>query len=160
MKENYIVINGKKAELTENQLKALGIKEELPFDIELNDKYYYIDYIGEVGCTYNYKYTCDDSLIKVANACKDKELMQQRALKETLSRLLWRFSMENQGDKIDWSDTNQPKYSIFLNRGDFNIDSVTILKDLGEYFYCQKIARRAIDEIVKPFMEKHPDFVW
>lgn len=27
--DNYIVINGKKAELTEGQLKALGIEDEL-----------------------------------------------------------------------------------------------------------------------------------
>ena len=46
MNENYIVINGKRAELTEEQMKALGIeteeKRKNPFERVGNDnKYYY-----------------------------------------------------------------------------------------------------------------------
>lgn len=47
MNENYIVINGKKAELTEEQLKQLGIEPEKkrknPFERVTGEKYYYID---------------------------------------------------------------------------------------------------------------------
>ena len=50
--DNYIVINGKKAELTEEQLKALGIeikkKRNNPFNSELKyeDEYFIIDEQG------------------------------------------------------------------------------------------------------------------
>ena len=28
------------------------------------------------------------------------------------------------------------------------------------YFYSREIAGKAIDEIIKPFMKEHPEFVW
>ena len=43
MSENYIVINGKRAELTEEQMKVLGIEvKKNPFDrVSSDDRYYY-----------------------------------------------------------------------------------------------------------------------
>ena len=85
--ENYIVINGKKAELTEEQLKALGIKIDL-FELELC-KYFYIDFYGEViEDDSNFNYLASVSKHKIANYCKDENIMKQRALHETLNRLL------------------------------------------------------------------------
>ena len=41
MSENYIVINGKKAELTNEQLKMLGIEvRKNPFDRATGEEYY------------------------------------------------------------------------------------------------------------------------
>lgn len=51
MNENYIVINGKKIELTEEQLKALGIKQRKnPFEIvERGEDYFYVNRYGDIN---------------------------------------------------------------------------------------------------------------
>ena len=93
--------------------------------------------------------------------------MEQRALHETLSRLLWRFSMQHDGDKIDWNNYSRYKHFIVYDYLDkkFKIDFINTmhgctLKSSAVYFDTSKIAHRAIDEIVLPFMKEHPGFVW
>lgn len=92
----------------------------------------------------------------------DKELMMQQALREKLNRLLWRFSMENGGDVKPW-DGHTYHYYIYkpYDSNDpwtaWRVDG----KDLGVvYFSSEDIVIRAMAEIVIPFMEKHPEFVW
>ena len=164
--ENYIVINGKKAELTIEQLKALGIEVEKhnPFTRELRtgDVIYCISECGELGVNYNANSTHSDMIYSVANYCTDRDIMQQRAYNETLSRLLWRYSMEHDGDKIDWSKgTRQRKYKILhsLDANMFNVSWVYNCENIfTPYFISQGVAEAAIKEIIKPFMEAHPDF--
>lgn len=165
--ENYIVINGKKAELTEEQLKALGIEVEKddPFErVECGDKdyyYYYISEAGDIEDTFDISSNFDNRVYSIANYCTDKTLMEQRALHETLNRLLWRYSMQHGGDEMcDTSDkycihyyADNKKYGVLAQRG--------WIYYLGElYFNSKEIANNAIEEIVKPFMEQHPEFVW
>lgn len=163
MSENYIVINGKKAELTPEQLKALGIevKKPSPFDTpDIGDEYFFISTYGQVlNAHEGGPASCDRYL--VANYCTDKDLIQQRAYHETLNRLLWRFSMENGGDKIVWNGDNHYKYYLYYN----HIDKTWYSDWSGRhqvfgvcYFESKEIAQQAIEEIVKPFMESHPDF--
>lgn len=163
--ENYIVINGKKAELTEEQLIALGIKIEKndPFKLELGE-YFYITAGGEVAEDY-YCSGCIGTKKRhsVANFCTDKDLMKQRALHENLSRLLWRYSMEHDGDKIKYGDDSR-KYYIYFNNSNINLPSVSCWASsatVGKtFFYSESIAKDAIEEVVKPFMKAHPDFKW
>ena len=162
--ENYIVINGKKAELTEEQLKALGIETEKknPFArCQDEEKYYYIEYDGEVLQDTEYNSETDIKCYKVANYCTDKNLLQQRAWHETLNRLLWRYSMEHDGDKIKWND-DQWKYIIYYDRGccTFKIDMYRTFNYDSIWFYTRGIAENAIKEIIEPFMKEHPGFVW
>lgn len=162
--DNYIVINGKKAELTEEQLKALGI--EVPKSNIFNrakegEPYYYIVSTGQVSsCSEDFA-VYDTNCYNVANYCTNLEVMEQRALHETLSRLLWRFSMEHDGEKIDWKNYSQQKHYIRINsylECDIGID---IFSHMGSvYFYTKDIAEQAIEEIVKPFIAKHPEFKW
>lgn len=170
-KDCYLEIDGKRTKLTDEQLKALGIYEEPnanPFErAQRNKEFYYISFIGEVEgvedgfmCLYD---KLPDKLFDVANYCTDESLMQQRALHETLNRLLWRFSMENDGDKIDWNDTLKEKCLIYFDsdRKSIRIHNYHYMNLEGTvFFYSEEIAQRAIDEIINPFMEKHPDFVW
>ena len=164
--ENYIVINGKKAELTEEQLRQLGIEVEKknPFARrKYNEAYYYINTIGEVKVFYEHENYTNHGNFNASNYCTDRNLMQQRALHETLSRLLWRYSMEHDGDKIDWSNHNQTKFLIGYDYPDrrFCADTYWGTKYLGgNFFYTREIAENAIEEIIKPFMKEHPDFVW
>lgn len=165
MNENYIMLNGKRVDLTDEQIEKLGLKIDCFHRSE--EPYYFINHYGEVD------EGGDNSPIgltgasrkhhKVANYCTDKDLLQQRAYHETLSRLLWRFSMQNDGDKIDWDDCYQNKYHICY---DYAYEKFRILAyqtmNLGEvtWFLSERTVQRAIDEIVLPFMEEHPDFVW
>lgn len=163
--DNYIVINGKKAELTEEQLKALGI--EVPkvnaFGRRNNEGYYFVYANGDIGSAYDYNTTYDAEMHNVANYCTDKALMEQRALHETLNRLLWRFSMEHDGDKIGWQNPMSSKAYIYYDYQTKGWSITTTLKfrDVGQiYFYAKEIAKQAIEEIIKPFMAEHPEFKW
>ena len=122
--ENYIVINGKKAELTEEQLKVLGLEREIenPFEEKVNQTYYYITSTGAVDLTKDSALSVRDMQhFKNANYCTDREMMEQRAYAETLNRLLWRYSMEHKGNEIDWDNTWQSKYSIISLHHKWNI---------------------------------------
>ena len=163
--ESYIVINGKKAPLTEEQLKMLGIETEKKNPLkrcEHHERYYHIDCFGKVNEACEDKHKVDADLYEIANYCTDKNLMRQRAWHETLSRLLWRYSMEHDGDKIDWKNKNEWKYYIYFNFDDnkYAVDFNRFIKDSSVYFHTGEIAQKAIKEIVKPFMAEHPDFVW
>ena len=162
--ENYICIGGKKAALTPEQLKALGIelKEKSPFKRETGQVYHYISYKGTIE-TARDDCSIDTDAFNVANYCTDKALMEQRALHETLNRLLWRYSMEHDGDKIDWSNKNKYKYKLLFDHEDNKvvIDFSRIWNGIGVvHFYTKEIAKNAIKEIVEPFMEEHPEFKW
>lgn len=155
--ENYLVINGKRVDLTKEQIKRLGleVKKKNPFSREsIGKKYFHIQCDGYIA---HYK-ECRDGLctklFNAANYCTDKELMTARAKEEVLSRLLWRFSMENGGSEIDWENKEQKKYYIYKNPtyNGWDIGYTIISPDLGAvYFVSVKVAARAIDEIVKPF---------
>jgi hypothetical protein len=160
--ENYIVINGNKAELTPEQLKALGIVTEKPNPLKRNvgKSYYYISHIGSVEKDNDIGMTSDGRAFDVANYCTDRGLMQQRVYHEILNRLLWRYSMENGGDKLDWNCGIQRKYYvIYENRWEtswtYNLRSPGMI-----YFISKQVAENAIKEIINPFMEEHPDFKW
>lgn len=162
--ENYIVINGKKAELTKEQLKALGIKIKNPFSRPKGHGIFY--HIGPDGKIYNNYESKDvtfyNDYYAIANYCTDEKLMEQRALHETLSRLLWRFSCENGELENEWNNRNF-HYLIFLDkkRNKINISFGLTTKTEGiTYFPSREIAEEAIEKIVKPFIKEHPDFVW
>ena len=163
--KNYICINGKKAELTEEQMKALGIEvsKANPFERKIGEYYYIIKPHGEVVCGVEDDHTVDNALYNVANYCTDKAIMEQRALHETLNRLLWRYSMEHDGDKIDWENDDNNKWCICYNykRNCFGVDYDIMYNVLTTvYFYNREIAEAAIEEIIEPFIEAHPEFKW
>lgn len=156
---NYICINGKKAELTEEQLKALGIElpKVSPFErVEKGDKYYIIDGSGHVFQAYEFKDSQDDRAFNNGNYCTDKSIMEQRALHETLNRLLWRYSMEHKAESHRPCDIyyngNLEKWSYRYAGSNSHY--------LSTVFDSPEIALNAIEEIVMPFMTAHPEFKW
>lgn len=166
-KEAYIEIDGKRTQLTVEQMKALGIYEEPKknlFDrVEKDKQYYYITNGGDVDCGTDYYWESDNKRHQVANYCTDKEILQQRALHETLNRLLWRFSIENDGSKINWNNIDKHKYVIYFDNESkkFTTTEYRFMKFDGcIYFHSKSIAQKAIEEIIIPFMKEHPDFIW
>lgn len=163
--ENYICINGKKAELTEEQLKTLGI--ELPkanpfarvYD-QHQANYYFINNNGEVTGALD-MWDVDDIRYDIANYCTDRKIMKQRALHETLNRLLWRYSMEHGAEEINWEDREQQKWEICYDHSEGKIevfDYVSFQTIGSVYFASYQAAWNAIEEIIEPFMKAHPEF--
>ena len=167
--ENYIMLEGNKIPLTDEQVKMLKDSkkpekiEKSPFErVDSNSTYFYIDDCGIVEEENVNCYLEDQYRHKVANYCTDKSLMIQHALHETLNRLLWRFSMENGEGENLWNCCNT-HYEIYwsYDLASFNIScNVTVKSPTSIYFPTKEIANKAIDEIVIPFMEANPDFVY
>lgn len=161
--ENYIVINGKKAELTPEQLKALGLETEMksPFERKRRQRYYTILGDGSVTNFVESKDDADDGFYEVANYCTDREMMQQQAYRETLNRLLWRYSMEHKGNEIDWDNRDTYKYSIYYNYNNnrFEVEANYFCRNTNAvYFATESIAKNALRKIIEPFFREHPDF--
>lgn len=163
---DFIQINGKKIPLTNEQveqIKNAGIIKDNPFEREKESSYFYINNLGVLGTTIETQDRGDNERYLVANYCTDRKLMEQRALHETLNRLLWRFSMTHGGDEIDWNDCSQIKCFIYYNHSEnlFDIVENECYQNLSDiYFKNKKTAEQAIKEIVKPFLKQHPEFVW
>lgn len=164
--DNYIMINGMKLELTDEQVaqlsKNIEFQKKNPFSrANFGECYSFISMLGEVEYSNEDFTPTDDTRFKNANYCTDEQVIQQRAWHETLDRQLWRFSMMNDGDEIDWEDGSL-KYCILFSqsRKEFTYDCIDTWKSNEVYFYDKHTAFRAVEEIVKPFMTEHPDFVW
>ena len=153
--KNYICINGKKAELTEEQMKALGIElpKANPFErVKKNERFYRIGFDGDIYVEYETHSSSHNELFNVANYCTDKSILEQRALHETLNRLLWRFVTENECEGKAWNHWGicSDCSSVYQSLAG---------KKLGEIiFNSEKMAKRALKEIVEPFIQEHPEF--
>lgn len=119
--------------------------------------YYTIDSSGEIYDDIETYSFLDDARFETANYCTDKDLMQQRAYMETLNRLLWRYGVQHGSLDIGISDTH---WSIYY---DLEEEQWIPLPDDGvltlvPYFNSEYRALQAIEKIVKPFLDEHPDF--
>lgn len=166
MNENYIVINGKRAELTEEQMKALGIETEKkrknPFErVGSDDKYYYAIVSGDVLRRVDINDRTDRMLYNAINYFNDKRFANRVALHQLLYCKLLKFSYDNECEDIEW-DTEHTHWYIYYNidSDKFDIGKNIICKQQGVYFSTSLVAERAIEEVIKPFMKEHPDFVW
>ena len=162
--ENYIMLDGKKIPLTDEQVKLIqaDAPEKSPFDrAKFRDPYYtiYSDYsLNRIPET---KTQLDDARFNAGNYCTDKDIMKQHALHMLLNNLLWRYSMTHGGDKIDWYDHSEIKFNICYDAeaDEFRRSTYSISKDFGVvHFTSEETAEAAIEEIVKPFIAEHPDF--
>ena len=167
--DNYICIDGVKVLLNDSQiselratLEKIETEKNSPFKRQhLNNDYYYINGFGEVSDARELGDSFDSILHDNANYCTDEELLDQRALEEILARRLWRYSMEHGGDKLDWSNSQQNKFSIYCSgsNGLFYITTNAISQTVNTtYFVDRETALNAIKEVVEPFMKEYPSF--
>lgn len=159
----YLVVDGVKVPLTEDQIamiKGAGAQaKKTAFSRAKEGEFYWL--ISD-NCVVEEAYEAgfgeDEERFECANYCTDRRLIEERAIREELSRRLWRFSMENGGEEINWEDYDQEKYRIFIyfeqNSIECEISRNVIDKSLNEiYFVSIEVARRAIKEVVEPFCE-------
>ena len=167
MKEIKLTIDGKEIQLTDEQLKMLGIdpekKKKNPFDRVAEDEVYFqIGIDGDVFPLYEYGTTADEDSVLCVNYFNDKQFAKQVALHQLLYRKLLKFAYDNEcEDTAEWNEINA-HWCIYMdtrsNRWD--VTYYVSMKFYDVYFSSEKGAKRAIEEVAGPFMKEHPDFVW
>lgn len=165
MSDNYIVINGKRVELTDEQVKALGIKRKNPFERanpDADDKYYYIRVSGDVADYHDVNDNGDRLLYEASNYFNDEQFAEQVALHQLLYRKLLKFAYDNEcEDTAEWNGTNMHWFIRWsCDAGNFIIFNEYCYKGQEVYFSSDEAAKRAGREVVEPFMKEHPEFVW
>lgn len=162
--ENYIVINGKKAELTEAQLKALGIepKRKNPFDrVEVGERYFIITGYSNVNDYKDIDDEEDNIFHENANYFNDEDFANQVLLHELLNRRLLKYAYDNEAEDCEWDGAETHYYIYYEAKShEFDITETYAIRSNNIYFSKWEIAKQAIEDVVKPFMAKHPEFVW
>ena len=157
--ENYIVINGKKTELTGEQLKQLGIEVSEPKRWRADETavYYFTTDTGRVRVSQEYLTDVHNIRYDTHNYFKTKEEAEKYAEVLEIKRQLIKFADEH-NDKIDWKDINQFGYVIYWNPC---LNDIKICKNGFKtapeiiYFSSVDIAQQAIDEIGKENIIKY-----
>lgn len=182
MNENYIVINGKRAELTKEQLKTLGVEvRKNPFErCAAGEKYVTILGDDAIREFFDNNDLCDNGVYNAVNYFNNEQFARQVALHQLLYRKLLKFAYDNEcEDTAEWNGMVNPTYdSTCDNTAEWSKrkqhysvrysyeDSAFVVfcqyddKGQGVYFSSEEAAKQAIEEVVKPFVKEHPDFVW
>ena len=167
MKEIKLTIDGQEIQLTDEQLKMLGIEPEKkrknPFKRVAEDEVYFqIGIDGDVFSLYEDRTTSDEEAALCVNYFNDEAFAKQVALHQLLYRKLLKYAYDNEcEDTAEWNGTNL-HWCIYMdtrsNRWD--VTFYVSMKFYDVYFSSEKGAKRAIEEVVEPFMKEHPEFVW
>ena len=163
MKEIKLTIDGKEVQLTDEQLKLLGLEvRKNPFErAGKYEKYYCIKETGEIYTYYDDGGSYDSTLYSESNYFNDKNFAKQLALRQLLDRKLLKFAYENNCEDREWG-TKHEHWRIYYDTvsDTFDIDVNDAFKYQGVYFSTREGAERAIEEVIKPFIKEHPEFVW
>lgn len=163
MSDNYAVINGKRVELTDEQVKTLGIERKNPFErVAKSEMYCYIDAFDELHCFPDGMEQCDDESFECSNYFNDEDFAKQVALHQRLYRKLLKFAYDNDAeDTAEWDRENCHWLIEYVcTTKDFIVRPHYDCKSQGVYFSSDEAAKRAGKEVIIPFMKEHPDFVW
>lgn len=168
MNDNYLVLNGKRVELTEKQLKTLGIElRKNPFARSpKHHNYYCIDASNMIGSVSEFGDATDENRYNVVNYFNNKDFANQVALHQLLYRKLLKFSYDNEcEDTAAWDGINT-HWTIRYNDSPSTVGSTFFAYSQGRYkaqdvyFSSEEGAKRAIEEVVNPFVKEHPNFIW
>ena len=163
MSENYIVINGKRAELTEEQLKQLGIglPKNKRWRAERGERYYRVDTFNQVSSLRDIDSDDDTWLYDSHNYFKTREDANKYARVLETEMLLRKYADEHNED-MPW-DGRCGHYFFYYNVGSNVIctDCYTCSKEAREiYFSSKEIARAAIEEIGKERIKEYLTYEW
>lgn len=167
MKEIKLTIDGKEVQLTDEQLRMLGIETEKkrknPFErVAKTEMYCYIDSFDEVNCVTDDADHYDDMSFKCSNYFNDEQFAKQVALHQLLYRKLLKFAYDNECEDKEWDGTNIHVYIIYNStKKDYDTRWTRDEKEPGTvYFKSTAWATAALNEVVMPFVKEHPEFVW
>ena len=163
MSENYIVINGKKAELTEEQLKQLGIglPKNKRWRGNLNEKYYRVNTFNQVSSLRDVDSDDDTWLYDSHNYFKTREDANKYARVLKTEMLLRKYADEHNEDMV-WDGMRRHYFFYFnIGRNTVSIDYYTCSKEAREiYFSSREIAEAAIKEIGEDRIKEYLTYEW
>lgn len=148
--ENYIVINGKKAELTEEQLKQLGIEvgKDKRERVKVGDVFFFVDGKGRIDSRFDNRFAISSYCYDTHNYFKTKEEAEEYAEVLEIKRQLMKFADEHNG-----ADSSQRKWFITYHTN--SLDGIALSSSVNTrnaetiYFSSKEIAQQAIDTIGK-----------
>lgn len=162
---NKLILEGKEYTLSDELVGLLKRevevqeKKENPFEKILGNKYYYMSGNGKIFSETDCKSDLDEKLYATGNYCHDVKILNQRLLYETLNRLLWRYSIAHDGEIKTYGintlyhiEYKIPDHTFLVSWSNPRITEGVI------YFKREETAQKAIEEVIKPFLEEHPDF--
>lgn len=167
MKEIKLMIDGKEVQLTDEQLKALGIeieeKRKNPFErVKPNERYHYVTSDGVIDEYIDANDATDAQLYKISNYFNDEAFAEQVALHQLFYRKLLKFIYDNEcKDTAEWNGGNPHWYITYATDiKDFVVGEDFVFKAHSIYFSSEEAAEYAIEKVIKPFIEKYPEFIW
>lgn len=170
--ENYIMINGKKIELTPEQVTQLCADDTPvkthgrfnPAERKSGQSYYAASPNGVTSAGVDALGSVDDTLYNCANYWNDKAFAKHVALNMLLYRKLLQYAYLN--DLVDDKPWDGETEHVFIAQhvmGNFMAAYTWNGKrPCTVYFNTDAAANKAIEEVVEPFMAEHSDFriVW
>lgn len=131
-----------------------------PFDrVNNNELYYLLDSDDIVTEIREANETFDDKQYGCSNYFNDKDFAKQVMLHQLLYRKLLKFKLEREAADKPFG------YCFFINMDDTEMLYVdeTFISNRncnGVHFNERSTAELALKEVVEPFLEEHPDFIW
>ena len=131
-------------------------KKEEPF-IKKGQRYFTIDNYFRISTTKNLGYEDDKERIQIGNCypftdeTKDKVKKEVKLIAERrkLQLQMEQFARLNNEEEIDWSNTEQHKWSLYVNyaKNEIRIDWASNCRDLNNiYFTSKEIAQKALEK--------------
>lgn len=162
---NYALINDKHVELTDEQVKTLGVEtRKNPFErVNKNEIYYFIKGAGDLlGGHVEINDSDDNKLHDNINYFNNKQFAEQVAMHQLLYRKLLKFAYDNEcEDTAEWNGTNRHWFIGYDHYNNvFNVIWHGTFQSSGVYFSTMESAERAIKEVIMPFLKEHLNFVW
>ena len=158
MSDNYAVINGKRIELTDEQVQTLKFEIRAnPFSKKTTTYVFTIVEPDGVDTIQN-----SSELYDAALSFNDEQFANQVALHQLLYRKLLKFAYDNEcEDTAEWDGSNKHwAVSYDYACGTFTTYYQNAYGAQEVYFSSEDGVRSAIKEVVEPFMKEHPNFVW
>lgn len=170
--ENYIMVNGKKIELTPEQVAQLCADDAPvkasnrfnPAERKVGQSYYAASPNGVTSAGIDASGSVDDTLYNCANYWNDKAFAKHVALSMLLYRKLLQYAYLN--DLVDDKPWDGETAHIFIAQHVAGRLMASYTwngkRPCCVYFKDEASANKAIKEVAEPFMAEHPDFsiVW
>lgn len=166
MDNTYLVVNGVKVPLTEEQKESLGLTFENPFaEPAMRENYYYITSEGAVVVDTNIGDDLDNRRFDEANCFKNRDFANVVAKKQLLYRMLLKFAYDNDAVDKPWNGCNyhfyiRYKYDDGVDEPTWEVAAALINKSANEIYFSKKaVAEEALETVVKPFFSAFPEIV-
>nr|DAU29323.1 MAG TPA: hypothetical protein [Caudoviricetes sp.] len=161
MSENYIVINGKRAELTKEQMEQLGIEEKKKdkrWRADGHTKYWFLDSQNRIDSDMELRQREDDFRYYSHNYFQTKEETETYARVLETEMLLKKYADEHNGEFINF------KYYLlwFKTATELQIDFLTSYarRPRTIFFSSKEIIQDAIEEIGLKRIKEYLTYEW